>query len=98
MEHQPVVNDEWLHQALLAELVAAGGFPLSTEELCAAARTQLDPALADGEVHRVLQCLAVRGEVTHAEWPAPVFGDRPFYWVVPSSPWADRLPRPRAGT
>ena len=97
MEHQPVVNDEWLHQALVTELVAAGGFPLSTEELCAAVRTQSGRVPAGGQVRRVLQCLVVRGDVTHAEWPAPVFGDRPFYWVVPSSPWADRIPRPRAG-
>ena len=98
MEHQPVVNGEWLHQALVTELVLAQGFPRSTEELCAAVRTRTSPAPTGGQVRRVLQILIARGHITHAEWPGPVFGDRPLYWVVPSSPWAHPVPRPRTST
>ena len=62
--------------------------------------------LADGEHPSARPLLLLHGlgertpdrVPTWVDWPGPVFGDRPLYWVVPSSPWAHPVPRPRTST
>jgi hypothetical protein len=93
--HGSVVEDGWLHRALLGELTLARGFPRSTDELCTAVRDRATSPCGSGEVRRVLQVLSTRGDVARAQWPGPVFGDHPLYWVLPASPWACPIPRPR---
>ncbi len=78
----------WLREALIAELIVAGGFPLSTDQL--RDLLLLDPhaqPVTAREAHLALDALHLAGHITRARWPGP---EHPHltYWVLPTSPWA----------
>ena len=70
MTESPRTRKVWLEDALIDDLLAADGFPLSTRQLCARAPSAPTHELVTArEIARCLRSLSITGRICAVRWP-----------------------------